>query len=77
MSQKDKYFKRLETLLKFLKNAKVIIVSPDVYKEMKLRGKSTMTSKGRLKVQIVTGYCILGVNDGTTKFRPHEGDIDG
>ena len=65
MRNKDKYFNKLENLLKYLKKAKIVIMSKDVYSEMRLRGTTVKTSKGRIKIKIVEGYCILGINDGS------------
>lgn len=58
---------KIEYLLSNIKNAKLVYMSKDVYKEMKLKGKTMRTSQGLLKIKLVDGLAVIGVSDGTKR----------
>jgi formylmethanofuran dehydrogenase subunit D len=69
---KEKYSNKLERLLNYVEKVKMVVMSPDVYKELGLKGSSMQTSKGKVVVKVVEGKHLLGVNDGRTKILPSE-----
>ena len=79
MNPRNKYLAKLETLIKLVSHAKVVLMSRDVYTIIGLKGATIQTSKGRKKIQLVDGVAVLGVNDGRTKILPlpDEEETDG
>lgn len=55
----------IEMLVEFKRNPTGILISPDLYDKLYLKGiKEVMTSKGHLKIKIVSKHNYLRVEDG-------------